>query len=182
MGVKIRYKKNGKDKILPDLTYMLKLDAATRTIHPHYDLKNFTQIVNQTELMKVDLNKETEILDLYLQGRECKDIIKLMINVMKNKVHSSEITLRFLCLTISEYIFEEAYKWRIHCLCVMETMFKCRDHRREQDVYHHMKHIIWMILWVNIQYTYFVYGCDNLEHDLLHKNVRIKRQLNRMSI
>ena len=64
-------------ELLPNTLYKIKFADWTLNVHPELNYQDLIKIVKESELrepstsiMRLDLNEELDILDLYLQGRE----------------------------------------------------------------------------------------------------------------
>ena len=184
-------------KLLPCSQYQITIDNFIFRTNPFID-KNIV-IASENELRPssnklsntLNLEQQKDILDLYLEGRDCKQELKALMNQIKYVMTAPYFvdyeTAQFLSINILEYLFENNYKWRISCFWCNESSVKMEKQSARARCISMGAHTLFdyvneLSIYIfcdecndKMHYDDMIYGCDTLEHDICLKCVYKKK-------
>ena len=183
-------------KLLPNRQYEIRLDYFALRVHEN--LHKLRQVVKEEKLKaaslkrkkRFDLNKHSDILDLYLQGRDCKKEMESATQGIKECIGSIvHETAQFVSITVMEYLFKPKFKWRISCFWCEEYRVAMKRKSARTRCIEYGAHTLYntvddLSIYVfcdecnyKIHYDDMIYGCLNDEHDICLKCAYKKRIL-----
>ena len=173
-------------RLLPNHQYEIELNYFTLLMHEN--INKLRHIVKEESLKaaslkrekRFDLDEHTDILDLYLQGRDCKNEMQSLTQGIKDGIGSivDHETAQFVSITVMEYLYKPTYKWRISCFWCQEldvTMKRKSARTRSIEYGGHTSFNTLSDLSISvfcdecnytIHYDDMIYGCLNNEHDI----------------
>ena len=184
-------------KFLPNKQYEITMDEWSFRMCAEIEKPVYIATEKQlrpvaTKLSKtLNLEKETDILDLYLEGRDCNQEMRSLMNQIKYVMTAPHFvdyeTAQFLSLNILEYLFEGAYKWRIFCFWCTELDVKMKRQSVRSRCIANGAHTLFDTMEELSEYTFcdecndkmhydeMIYTCKKMLHDICLKCVYKKK-------